>query len=183
MRFLADLGWQVQGLEWDAGAAEVARRVTGRPVHVGDVHGFRPEHAFDAILLNHSSSTCPIRWPTWRGWASCSLRAVGWCWCGRNPRGLGARRFGAAWFAWDPPRHLVIPTASAVGAAARRVGLGVRSWRTLGRGAASHAAYSRAIAAHRPVTLDHPDIGAADRAFPSVDSCCCRWRAASAKKP
>jgi SAM-dependent methyltransferase len=165
MLFLSDLGWRVEGLEWDAGAAEVARRVTGRPVWVGDVHGFRPGHAFDAILLNHVFEHLPN--PVAELARLRELLTPG----GRivlvwpNPVGLGARRFGAAWFAWDPPRHLAIPPASAVGAAAERVGLRVRSSRSLARGAASHAAYSRALRDGRPVVLDHPEIDATDRSF------------------
>jgi SAM-dependent methyltransferase len=169
MRLLGTLGWRVEGLEWDAGAAEVARRVTGRPVWVGDVHAFRPEHPFDAILLNHVLEHLP---DPLRDLARLRdlLRPGGrvvlvW----PNPEGLGARRFGPAWFAWDPPRHLVIPPASAVGAAGTRLGLRVRSWRSLGRGAASHAAYSRAIETGRPVTLDHPDVRPSDRLFHQLE--------------
>jgi SAM-dependent methyltransferase len=169
MLFLSELGWGVEGLEWDPGAAEVARRVTGRPVRVGDIHGFHPEHPFDAILLNHVFEHLPDPVGDLKRLGEL-LRPGGrivlvW----PNPNGLGARRFGAAWFAWDPPRHLVIPPASAVAAAARRVGLTVRSWRSLGRGAASHAAYSRALRDGRPITLDHPDIDASDRAFHRVE--------------
>jgi SAM-dependent methyltransferase len=169
MLFLGELGWRVEGLEWDVGAAEVARRVTGRPVWVGDVHDFRPERAFDAILLNHVFEHLPD--PVGDLARLRELLTPG----GRivlvwpNPQGLGARRFGAAWFAWDPPRHLVIPPASAVGAAAARVGLRVGSWRSLARGAASHAAYSRAVRDGRRVVLDHPEIGTSDRLFHRIE--------------
>ena len=53
MQFLSELGWETEGLEWDARAAEVARRVTGRPVSVGDVQSLTGQGRFEAILLNH----------------------------------------------------------------------------------------------------------------------------------
>ena len=139
--------------------------MTGRPVTVGDLHGFSPAEPFDAILLNHVFEHLPD--PVAQLARMRELLRPG----GRvvlvwpNPRGYGARRFGAAWFTWDPPRHLVVPPVSAVAAAAGAVGLHQISWRTLGRGAASHAAYSMAIQAGRPVMLDRPEIGRADRAF------------------
>ena len=60
-------------------------------------------------------------------------------------------------------------------AAAEAVGLRLRSWRTLGRGAASHAAYSRALRAGRTVTLDHADIGPRDRVFHRVEQLFLTW--------
>lgn len=182
MLFLADLGWEVQGLEWDEGAAAVARRVTGRPVHVGDLASFPRGEGFDAILLNHVFEHLPD--PVGDlGRLRALLRPGGrvvlvW----PNPRGLGARRFGPAWFAWDPPRHLVIAPAAAVAAAARRVGFAVRSARSLARGAASHAAYSRALRSGSPVVLDHPEVGLGDRLFHQMERAALRFDRAAGEE-
>ncbi|HKJ01452.1 MAG TPA: hypothetical protein VJ997_03325, partial [Longimicrobiales bacterium] len=61
-----------------------------------------------------------------------------------NPESLGARAFGPHWFAWDAPRHLVLPPVRAAVELGRRVGLRCRSARTLPRWAADHAMQSRA---------------------------------------
>ena len=94
MRLLAELGWEVEGLEWDERAAAVARAVTGRPVTVGDVHGLPDGARFHAILLHHVFEHLPD--------PVADLRRLGelleqdgrivlvW----PNPRALGARRFG-----------------------------------------------------------------------------------------
>ena len=169
MRLLADLGWEVEGIEWDTHAAEVARRVTGRPVAVGDVHSFEPSAPFGAILLNHVFEHLPdpvVDLRRMRELLGPGGRVI-LVW--PNSLGLGAHRFGEAWFAWDPPRHLVLPPVAAVIPAASSVGLRVGSWRSLGRGAASHAACSRALRHGRPVNLDRTDVRQLDRAFHLVE--------------
>jgi SAM-dependent methyltransferase len=123
---LARKGFGAQGIEWDALAAEVARRDTGRPVDVGD---FRtaplPKAAFDLVVLHHvlehlddprGALARVVELITPHG-----VILLVW----PNPRSLGARLFGANWFAWEPPRHLVLPTACALARAAWDVGLRV----------------------------------------------------------
>lgn len=127
-------GWAVEGVEWDAAAASVAREVSGRPVSVGDFQSLSlPGEAYELIVLSHvfehlADPSAALR-------RLHSLLAPG----GRlvliypNPEALGARQFGDAWYPWDPPRHLVMAPGPAVAARASSVGFRPLSCRTVSR--------------------------------------------------
>ena len=66
-----------------------------------------------------------------------------------NPASLGARVFGASWFHWDPPRHLVVPPGRALAEAAGQVGLAVVGLRTMGPLTHFGFRHSRAVRAGR----------------------------------
>lgn len=137
MAALAGVGWSVEGAEMDAEAAEAARRGTGLPVHVGSASslgaGLDP---YDLVVMMHVLEHLPSPVEAMANLAR--LLAPG----GRlvvvcpNPESLLARRFGAAWYHWDAPRHLVVLPAGALARAGRRAGLELRSARTLHRWAA-----------------------------------------------
>ncbi|MFZ1061291.1 MAG: class I SAM-dependent methyltransferase [Candidatus Rokuibacteriota bacterium] len=126
LRLLARKGFEAHGIEWDARAAEIARRETGRPVDVGDFRtGLLPKAAFDLVLLHHVLEHLDAPRSALARAAELISPAGVVLLVWPNPRSLGARLFGANWFHWDPPRHLVLPTASALAQAAREVGLRV----------------------------------------------------------
>jgi SAM-dependent methyltransferase len=117
-------GWEVEGVEWDPRAVEVARQVSGAHVRQGDFRQVDlPPGSYDLVVLQHVFEHLDD--------PPGALRRIGDLLApgGRavllypNPGSLGARLFGACWFHWDPPRHLVIPTGRALAAAARRLGL------------------------------------------------------------
>jgi len=147
---LTRAGWDAEGIEIDPAAVEVARRISARPVRVGD---FRtadlPMGAYDLVVLRHVFEHLddPIAALRRLG----DLLAPG----GRvvliypNPESLGARVFGGAWFHWDPPRHLVVPPARALADAAQRVGLRVDRLRTTGPLTQLGFKHSRAVRAGR----------------------------------
>ena len=133
MKALHQLGWTVEGLEWDPAAAAVAARATGLPVHAGDVHGKAGIGPYDLVLLHHVFEHLhdPVA-------ALASLRGIlspG----GRvvlvypNPRSLARRMYGLDWLAWEAPRHLILPPTGSVAHAARRAGLRVVGARTTAR--------------------------------------------------
>jgi SAM-dependent methyltransferase len=124
MAALGRAGWAVEGLELDPVAAEVARRTSGYRVTVGDLlTGDLPASVFDLVVLSHvfehlDDPNAALR--RIAGLLAPTGRAV---LIYPNPGGLGARLFRELWAGWEPPRHLVIPSAQAMAATARRNGL------------------------------------------------------------
>jgi SAM-dependent methyltransferase len=153
LRLLARAGWDAEGLEWDADAAARARASSGRPVTVGDFFGAPlPLAAFDLVVLHHVLEHLPD--PAAAVARAAQLLAPR----GRvvfvypNPRALGARVFGASWYPWEVPRHLVFPSRRALADLARRAGLApVRVRTAAGWSVPYLLAASRALAAGRPV--------------------------------
>ncbi len=147
---LTHVGWSAEGVEIDPAAVEVARRISGVPVRVGD---FRtadvPTGVFDLVVLRHVFEHLDDPIAALRRLRE--LLAPG----GRvvliypNPASLGARVFGASWFHWDPPRHLVVPPGRALAEAAAGVGMGVVSLRTTGPLTHLGFKHSRAVRAGR----------------------------------
>ena len=165
LRNLAGVGWEAEGLEWDPAAAAVASAATGLHVSSGTVHDLTDRGAFNLIVLSHvfEHLADPVR----------DLRRMGELLTsdGRivliypNPRALAARRFGAHWLGWDPPRHLVIPPRSALPGMAKASGLRSVASRTLARSAAFTAAASRWIRrGERPILTSLP-LERSDRRF------------------
>jgi SAM-dependent methyltransferase len=165
MRNLAGVGWEAEGLEWDPAAAAVAAAATGLHVSSGTVHDHADRGAFDLVVLSHvfEHLADPVR----------DLRRMGELLTpdGRivliypNPRALAARRFGAHWLGWDPPRHLVIPPRSALPGMAARAGLRVAASRTLARSGAFNAAASRWIRSGKQPILTSLPLERGDRRF------------------
>lgn len=103
-----DGGWEVEGVEPDPVAAEVAR-ARGLNVHVGTVAAVRNQYeSFDGITLSHVvehvyDSAALLR--------ECYklLKPGGWIWIETpNIESLGNKRFGKNWRGLEPPRHLLI---------------------------------------------------------------------------
>jgi len=143
-------GWEAEGVEWDPEAAEVARRRSGCPVREGsffDVVG--TDERFDLIYMSHVLEHLPDPREALRFLGehlSPGGRAVV---ITPNPRSLGARLWRRHWLAWDPPRHLVLPSAKGFAELARSAGLRA-SLHTRSRRASLVAAWSRAIRAGAP---------------------------------
>ncbi len=143
---LAALGWEVQGAEPDPAAAEVARRRTGAEVWAAGVAGLRREDmgAFDLLTLSHVLEHLPSPREALRSLARLLKPGGRLVALWPNPDSLGARVFRESWFAWDAPRHLVLPSPSAIRALVEGTGLDVRRARTLWRWGADHAMQSAA---------------------------------------
>jgi SAM-dependent methyltransferase len=112
---LQKAGWQMDGVEWDAVAAEKARHLTKSQIFTGDFrqaelplrsyqmivlhhvfeHLYSPREAFERIFeLLKPNGTLILVYP--------------------NPKSLGARIWKGNWFPWEVPRHLIIPPIKAV---------------------------------------------------------------------
>ena len=144
LHLLSQNGWLAEGIEWDPAAAAIAQARTGLPVAVGDfISAKLPTHNYDLIVLVHVFEHLPRPQCALRRLAQLLRpggRAVLIC---PNPRAISAWLFGADWYPWEPPRHLVLAPARAVVEAGRRYGLRAHSWRSLERTVGLHVAWSR----------------------------------------
>jgi 2-polyprenyl-3-methyl-5-hydroxy-6-metoxy-1,4-benzoquinol methylase len=145
LRILSDLGWQVEGVDFDPSAVENARG-KGLTVHLGrlDTLGL-PAARFNAIVLSHLIEH--VHDP--RALLRECLRLL-------HPEGtlviltpnaesLGLRIFQADAFHLDPPRHLVVFTTSSLRKLAAEAGFYVSRLETRSRGARDIWVYSREI--------------------------------------
>ena len=117
-------GWNIEGVERDPVAVDVARPRTRCAIWEGDFFEIAlPQRQYDLVVLSHVLEHVPdpIR----------ALKRIKDLLApdGRvvlfypNPDSLGARTFGSGWFHWDPPRHLVLPTLRSLAMAAEQAGL------------------------------------------------------------
>jgi SAM-dependent methyltransferase len=142
---LQQAGWDVEGVEWDLAAGQIARESTGLPVWDGDFRSIDlPLASYHLVVLSHViehlsdplSALRRIR----------QLLATG----GRvvleypNPNALGVRLYGDKWVHWDPPRHLVIPPLPALARSVERAGFVALRARTSARYVDISLARSRA---------------------------------------
>jgi SAM-dependent methyltransferase len=112
MQRLQKVGWEVDGLEWNQEAAEKAQSITGCKVYAGDFRDIDlPKRKYDLIVLNHVIEH--LTGPLTALQRLDDLLAEG----GKivlyypNPHSFGSKYFRNFWYAWDPPRHLIFPSA------------------------------------------------------------------------
>jgi len=157
---LRDLGWQVEGVDFDSRAVRNAE-TRGIPARLGtlaDQH--YPDSSFDAVVHRHVLEHVPD---------PVGLLAE----CRRvlkpdgrlvlltpNAKSLGHARFGADWRGLEPPRHLQVFTPDALRRAAETAGLRVGTLNTTAAGAAFIHAQSRLLSGDAGAS---PDDGAARR--------------------
>ena len=123
LKRLKEVGWRVEGIEWDAQAAAIAAERAGAKVWAGDfVEADLPKAKYRLIHLNHvfEHFTDPLGLLE----RSYELLAAG----GKlvliypNPHSFDSRWFKQYWFHWDAPRHLIFPTPESFTEYARRLG-------------------------------------------------------------
>lgn len=145
LAYMAELGWQVEGVETDLAAAAVAR-ARGVHVHVGDLHSLRlPDEYADAVTLVHVLEH--VRQPV-AVLAECArlVRPGGVLVVATpNASSLGHRLFKRAWMSLDPPRHLWVFDPRSLRLAASRAGIRDLRITTTPRGARSSWKQSREI--------------------------------------
>jgi SAM-dependent methyltransferase len=116
---LARSGWSVEGIDFDEAAVENAKK-RGLPVKAGDLRAqCYPDNYFDAIVSSHAvehlhdpKGFLQECWRILKPGGQLALMTP-------NAKSFGARFFGAAWFALDPPRHLMLFSAQSL----RNIGL------------------------------------------------------------
>ena len=142
---MRDLGWQVEGVDFDSRAVATCRR-KGLTVHVGTLERMEyPNNYFDAITMSHliEHVNDPLRLLR-----ECHriLKAGGrLSLVTPNISSLGHRLFTSAWFHLDPPRHLHLFTRESLGDLICKAGFGRGKISTTIRDANSAFIASRAI--------------------------------------
>lgn len=108
-------GWDVQGVELDARAADYARSRMNLPVHTGELEEATfADRQFDLVTMWDVLEHVPRPRATLLE-AARVTRPAGVLILGLpNPEGLEARLFGPAWAGWDSPRHLYLFSGSVI---------------------------------------------------------------------
>lgn len=108
---LKQVGWDVEGVEWDEHTAEAASARSGSPVRVGDFRDIDlAEGIYKLIVLNHVFEH--LHDPVGAAEHLYKLLSEG----GRavlifpNVESVDAAWFRENWFPWEAPRHLVFPS-------------------------------------------------------------------------
>jgi SAM-dependent methyltransferase len=119
---MAELGWDVEGIEFSAAAAERARSA-GYRVHAGSVESApEPSQPYDLVVgwmvLEHLHDPVAAleklrQWTRPGGWLAVSVP---------DASSLQFRLFGAAWYALHLPNHLWHPTRRSIRQVLERAG-------------------------------------------------------------
>jgi SAM-dependent methyltransferase len=108
---LLDLGWRAEGIDVDERAVAQAR-TADIPVRVGRIEQEDGSDEFDAITFDHSIEHLHDPGSALES-AFRLLRPGGTAWIATpNLGSLGRKLYGLDWIGLDPPRHLVLFTAS-----------------------------------------------------------------------
>jgi 2-polyprenyl-3-methyl-5-hydroxy-6-metoxy-1,4-benzoquinol methylase len=119
---MADLGWEVEGVDLDPAAVQNSWR-KGLKVHVGLLQDLRyPDDCFDAItmshLIEHVYDPFDLLQECHRILKPCGRLAL----VTPNINSVGHRIYSSSWFHLDPPRHLHIFTLGSLTALLNKAG-------------------------------------------------------------
>jgi SAM-dependent methyltransferase len=128
LNFMAQRGWRVAGVDFDAEAVSHARNVYGLDVHIGTAQScVSSGRRYDVVTASHVIEHVaePLQFleqcrRLLQPGGRIILRTP-------NAQSFGHRIYGAAWRGLEPPRHLQIFTLPALSACARAAGLRVVS--------------------------------------------------------
>jgi len=119
---MRDLGWQVEGIDFDEKAVNVARQ-TGLNVRCGALEGQNfPAASFDAVTLNHVIEHVPDPVGTLKECARILKPGGKLVLATPNTASLSHRVFKSDWRGLEPPRHLHIFSPTAIRGALAHAG-------------------------------------------------------------
>ena len=146
LRRMRNRGWQVEGQDVDADADVFRLRAEGVPVHLGPLESLELAPAsYDAIVMSHVIEHLPDPIATLTACASLLRPGGKLVAVTPNTRSFGARWYGQAWMALEPPRHLHLFNVDNLADLARRAGFAHIHVRATGANGAGVALGSRSI--------------------------------------
>ncbi|HUP13096.1 MAG TPA: class I SAM-dependent methyltransferase, partial [Niastella sp.] len=127
LKYMQQKNWQVSGVEPDADARSVARKIVNLELLPTEVLQTFPKHSFDVITLWHVLEHVH-QLHEHMDILKSLLKPGGTLFIAvPNYRSLDARIYDTAWAAYDVPRHLYHFSPESIGALMHRHGLRVRS--------------------------------------------------------
>jgi 2-polyprenyl-3-methyl-5-hydroxy-6-metoxy-1,4-benzoquinol methylase len=146
LKQMQQLGWTVQGVDFDAQAVATARAL-GLDVRLGGIEA--AEGSFDAIALNHVIEHVHDPLALLQACAQ-ALNTTGALWVATpNLQSFGHSRYGRFWRGLEAPRHLQLFTAASLGSLLLRAGLMARGPLRTRAWASEHFAASEALQGSR----------------------------------
>ena len=163
-------GWQIEGVDMDEVAVDVATRASGQKVWHGDFRKLDlPHGVYGLVLLHHSFEHFDNPKDVLKKVTNLLAPQGRAIIVYPNPDALGAKIFGADWYPWEIPRHLVLPTAGSIIKAAKDLDLRViRLKFSLGE-AAIWFAYSRRYRSGGEIKISDPSVNIWDRILVTIE--------------
>ena len=145
LRWMAELGWQVEGVEPDPAAVQVARE-KGLTVHQGMLQAQRFQDAsFDAVINSHVIEHVHDPLALLRECRRILRPGGRLVVVTPNIRSWGHRLYRRAWRGLEPPRHLQIFSAPSLAALAGEAGFAAHECRAITRSAGDILLASRRL--------------------------------------
>jgi 2-polyprenyl-3-methyl-5-hydroxy-6-metoxy-1,4-benzoquinol methylase len=164
MLALQRVGYDVEGVEWDAAAADIARRATGSKVYNGDFRKVDlPKANYHLIVLQHVFEHLEEPLAALRRLKELLAPRGRLVLIYPNPESFGARYFKSFWFPWEAPRHLVLPSGRSLAGQAVELDLIPLKVTTSAHHSPSFFALSRAYKAGNAANLLRSEPGRTDR--------------------
>ena len=126
LKRLTKVGWIAEGIEWDDDAARLAADRTGCKVWSGDFMETEiPAKRYGLIFLSHVFEHLHRPLESLKRFHELLIPGGKVVLLFPNSGSSDASWFKEFWFPWDPPRHLVLPSAKAIADLATRAGFEV----------------------------------------------------------
>jgi SAM-dependent methyltransferase len=158
LKRLAKVGWKAEGIEWDESAAELARQRTGANVWTGDFRHIDLEKGnYSLIFLSHVFEHFRDPQGALERFFEVLDAKGKLVMVFPNPEAFDARWFKNKWFAWEVPRHLILPAQKILPKMAKNAGFS--SCSVTSRTARHYWTKSLAYQVSRHPERDEPGLG------------------------
>jgi SAM-dependent methyltransferase len=123
LKRLAKVGWKAEGIEWDESAAELARQRSGSKVWTGDFRSIDLEIGkYRLVFLSHVFEHFHDPQGALERFFQILDTNGKLVMMFPNPQAFDARWFKNKWFAWEVPRHLILPAHKILPEMAKKAG-------------------------------------------------------------